>query len=158
MYTWVNMTSCYVSETLVDLGIVMIKFDQSFGPLILHNHSFLNEDQLMKVALKGTTTLMNGLSYNLSNTRRFRGMFQLSEELFVYGFDLLLIDDQSDDGSFVPVLVFLVFPTCSVPIVGSSIRSIEEILFKHTKTIVNLTNLTPEIVVNMLSSLQGIMA
>lgn len=136
------MSSCtLIHDNSLDLGVVLVKFDHKLGPVVLSNDSSLSEDLLMKLAIKGTSTLMNGLPYDLSNSRRFRGLLQLSEDYFVYGFDMVLIDDEDDQGSFVPVLLFVVFPTVSVPIIGSNLRSIEQLLYKSTQQFLNLSHL-----------------
>ncbi|MBY8999454.1 MAG: hypothetical protein KGD64_00925 [Candidatus Heimdallarchaeota archaeon] len=127
----------------------MVKFDHKLGPIVLSNASSLTEDLLMKLAIKGTSTIMNGLPYDLSNSRQFRGLLQLSEEYFVYGFDMVLIDDEDDKGAFVPVLLFIVFPTSSVPIIGSNLRSIEQMLYKSTQTFLTLSHLNSAFVFNL---------
>lgn len=138
----VIMSSCkLLHSNSLDLGVVLVKFDHRLGPVVLSNNSTLSEDLLMKLAIKGTSTLMNGLPYDMSNSRRFRGLLQLSEEYFVYGFDMVLIDDEDDNGAFVPVLLFVVFPTISVPIIGSNLRSIEQLLYKSTQTFLNLSHI-----------------
>ena len=149
------MSSCsLLQESLVNCGVVLVKFDHKLGPLIVSNNSELEEDLLMNLAIKGTTTLMNGLPYSMSNTRRFRGLFQLSEDHFVYGFDLVLIDDQSDNGTFLPILLFLVFPASSVPIVGSNIQSIENTLYQSTESFLTLSQIHPEFSFNLASSIK----
>ncbi len=149
------MSSCsLLQESLVNCGVVLVKFDLKLGPLIVSNNSELEENLLMNLAIKGTTTLMNGLPYSMSNTRRFRGLFQLSEDYFVYGFDLVLIDDQSDNGVFLPVLLFLVFPASSVPIVGSNIQSIENTLYQSTESFLTLSQIHPEFSFNLASSIK----
>ncbi|MCG3222888.1 MAG: hypothetical protein H7647_00360 [Candidatus Heimdallarchaeota archaeon] len=136
------MSSCeLLPSNSLDLGVVLVKFDHRLGPVVLSNNSTLSEDLLMKLAIKGTSTLMNGLPYDMSNSRRFRGLLQLSEDYFVYGFDMVLIDDKDDNGAFVPVLLFVVFPTISVPIIGSNLRSIEQLLYKSTQSFLNLSHI-----------------
>jgi hypothetical protein len=136
------MSSCeLLPSNSLDLGVVLVKFDHRLGPVVLSNNSTLSEDLLMKLAIKGTSTLMNGLPYDMSNSRRFRGLLQLSEDYFVYGFDMVLIDDEDDKGAFVPVLLFVVFPTISVPIIGSNLRSIEQLLYKSTQSFLNLSHI-----------------
>lgn len=138
----VIMSSCeLLPSNSLDLGVVLVKFDHRLGPVVLSNNSTLSEDLLMKLAIKGTSTLMNGLPYDMSNSRRFRGLLQLSEDYFVYGFDMVLIDDKDDNGAFVPVLLFVVFPTISVPIIGSNLRSIEQLLYKSTQSFLNLSHI-----------------
>ncbi len=138
----VIMSSCeLLPSNSLDLGVVLVKFDHRLGPVVLSNNSTLSEDLLMKLAIKGTSTLMNGLPYDMSNSRRFRGLLQLSEDYFVYGFDMVLIDDEDDKGAFVPVLLFVVFPTISVPIIGSNLRSIEQLLYKSTQSFLNLSHI-----------------
>lgn len=138
----VIMSSCeLLPSNSLDLGVVLVKFDNRLGPVVLSNNSTLSEDLLMKLAIKGTSTLMNGLPYDMSNSRRFRGLLQLSEDYFVYGFDMVLIDDEDDKGAFVPVLLFVVFPTISVPIIGSNLRSIEQLLYKSTQSFLNLSHI-----------------
>ena len=110
----------------------------------------------MKLAIKGTSTLMNGLTYNVSNSRRFRGMFQLSDNHFVYGFDLLLMDDDNE-GSFTPVILFLVFPTTSVSLVGSNIREIELALYRNTQNINSTSGIRPEFETKILAEFQNIL-
>jgi hypothetical protein len=136
------MSSCeLLPSNSLDLGVVLVKFDHRLGSVVLSNNSTLSEDLLMKLAIKGTSTLMNGLPYDMSNSRRFRGLLQLSEDYFVYGFDMVLIDDEDDKGAFVPVLLFVVFPTISVPIIGSNLRSIEQLLYKSTQSFLNLSHI-----------------
>ncbi|MHA1345505.1 MAG: hypothetical protein ACTSVO_14540 [Candidatus Heimdallarchaeaceae archaeon] len=151
----VIMSSCtLLRDNSLDLGVVLVKFDHKLGPVVLSNDSFLPEDLLMKLAIKGTSTLMNGLPYDLSNTRRFRGLLQLSENYFVYGFDMVLIDDEDDEGAFVPVLLFVVFLTIYVPIIGSNLLSIEQLLYKSTQTFLNLSHLNREFGFNLRLSLR----
>lgn len=153
------MSSCsLLQESLVNCGVVLVKFDHRVGPLILSNNSDLEENLLMNLAIKGTTTLMSGLPYNINNTRRFRGLFQLSADYFVYGFDLVLIDDQSDEGVFLPVILFLVFPESSVPIVGSNIQKIENTLYRSTESFLTLSQIHPEFSYNLMSSIKGTVA
>ncbi|MCE7743025.1 MAG: hypothetical protein GOP50_11305 [Candidatus Heimdallarchaeota archaeon] len=147
-----------VQENLLDLGLVSVKFDLQLGPMVMNNHSDLPEDLLMKLAIKGTSTLMNGLGYDFSNSRRFRGLFQLSEDYFVYGFDLVLIDDQGDEGGFSPVILFLVFPTKSLPLIGSNIRSIEETIYQSTRSFLTLSNMVTNFDTSLLFSIQDILA
>ncbi len=150
------MSSCtLLQNNPLDLGVVLVKFDQILGPLVLSNESSLDENLLMKLAIKGTTTLMNGLPYSTENSRRFRGLLQLSDHTFVYGFDLLLTEDQQKPDSFTPVLLFLVFPSHSVPIIGSNIKKIESTLFRRTQDIVNFSNLKPELGLEILSEFQN---
>jgi len=81
----VIMSSCtLLHDSSLDLGVVLVKFDHKLGPVVISNNSSLSEDLLMKLAIKGTSTLMNGLPYDLSNSRRFRGLLQLSKNYFVY--------------------------------------------------------------------------
>ncbi len=149
------MSSCeLLPSNSLDLGVVLVKFDHRLGPVVLSNNSTLSEDLLMKLAIKGTSTLMNGLPYDMSNSRRFRGLLQLSEDYFVYGFDMVLIDDEDDKGAFVPVLLFVVFPTISVPIIGSNLRSIEQLLYKSTQTFLNLSHITVDFGFNLRLSLR----
>jgi hypothetical protein len=149
------MSSCtLLHDSSLDLGVVLVKFDHKLGPVVISNNSSLSEDLLMKLAIKGTSTLMNGLPYDLSNSRRFRGLLQLSKNYFVYGFDMVLIDDEDDEGAFVPVLLFVVFPTISVPIIGSNLRFIEQLLYKSTQTFLNLSHLNNEFGFNLRLSLR----
>ncbi len=151
----VIMSSCKLLHgSSLDLGVVLVKFDQRLGPVVLSNDSTLSEDLLMKLAIKGTSTLMNGLLYDMSNSRRFRGLLQLSEEYFVYGFDMVLIDDEDDKGAFVPVLLFIVFPSISVPIIGSNLRSIEQLLYQSTQAFLNLSHINMEFGFNLRLSLR----
>ena len=148
------MSSCtLIHDNSLDLGVVMVKFDQQLGPVVVSNNSSLTEDLLMKLAIKGTSTIMNGLPYDLTNSRRFRGLLQLSENHFVYGFDMVLIDDEDDEGAFIPVLLFIVFPTSSVSIIGSNLRSIEQLLYKSTQSFLNLSQINPEFGLNLQLSL-----
>ncbi len=152
------MSSCsLLQENLLDLGVVTVKFDLQLGPIVLHNHSSLSEDLLTRLAIKGTSSLMNGLSYNYNNSRRFRGLLQLSEKYFVYGFDLVLIDDNSDEGDFSPIIVFLVFPTSSLPLIGSNIRSIEKTIYQLTQSFLTLSHLNPDFGSGLISSIQDIL-
>ncbi len=146
-----------VQENLLDLGLVAVKFDLQLGPMILNNHSSLSENLLMKLAIKGTSTLMNGLGYDFSNSRRFRGLFQLSEDYFVYGFDLVLIDDQGDEGGLSPIILFLVFPTSSLPLIGSNIRSIEEVLYHSTQSFLTLSNIVSNFDSSILTSIANLL-
>lgn len=139
-----------------DLGLVLVKFDHQFGPQITANTSTLEHDLLMKLAIKGTSTLMNGLTYNVSNSRRFRGMFQLSDDHFVYGFDLLLMDDDND-GSFTPIILFLVFPINSVSLVGSNIREIELALYRNTQELNSTSGIKPEFERRILAEFHNIL-
>ena len=149
------MSSCKLLHgNSLDLGVVLVKFDQRLGPVVLSNDSTLSENLLMKLAIKGTSTLMNGLPYDMSNSRRFRGLLQLSEEYFVYGFDMVLIDDEDDKGTFVPVILFIVFPTISVPIIGSNLRSIEQLLYQSTQTFLNLSHINIDFGSNLRLSLR----
>ena len=151
----VIMSSCKLLHgNSLDLGVVLVKFDQRLGPVVLSNDSTLSENLLMKLAIKGTSTLMNGLPYDMSNSRRFRGLLQLSEEYFVYGFDMVLIDDEDDKGAFVPVILFIVFPTISVPIIGSNLRSIEQLLYQSTQTFLNLSHINIDFGSNLRLSLR----
>ncbi len=151
----VIMSSCeLLPSNSLDLGVVLVKFDHRLGPVVLSNNSTLSEDLLMKLAIKGTSTLMNGLPYDMSNSRRFRGLLQLSEDYFVYGFDMVLIDDEDDKGAFVPVLLFVVFPTISVPIIGSNLRSIEQLLYKSTQSFFNLSHINVDFGFNLRLSLR----
>jgi len=147
-----------VQENFLDLGLVSVKFDLQLGPMVVNNHSSLPEDLLMKLAIKGTSTLMTGLGYDFSNSRRFRGLFQISEDYFVYGFDLVLIDDQGDEGDFSPILLFLVFPTRSLPIIGANIKSIEEIIYNSTRTFLTLSNMVTNFDTSLLFAIQDILA
>ena len=140
----------------MDLGVVLVKFDHRLGPVILSNHSSLAENSLMNLAIKGTSTLMNGLSYDLTNSRQFRGLMQLSDNTFVYGFDLLLIDD-NDEGSFTPVILFLVFPSYSVSLVGSNIREIEQKLYEQTQNLMTISNINPRLGLEILSEFQNLL-
>jgi hypothetical protein len=147
-----------VQENLLDLGLVSVKFDLQLGPMVINNHSALPEDMLMKLAIKGTSTLMNGLGYDFSNSRRFRGLFQLSEDYFVYGFDLVLIDDQDDEGGFSPIILFLVFPTKNLPLIGSNIKSIEETLYNSTSNYLTLSNMLTNFDSSLLFSIQDVLS
>ena len=150
------MSSCtLLQNNPLDLGVVLVKFDQILGPLVLSNESSLDENLLMKLAIKGTTTLMNGLPYSTENSRRFRGLLQLSDHTFVYGFDLLLTENHHEEDSFTPVILFLVFPSHSVPIIGSNIKKIESTLFRRTQDIVKFSNLKPELSLEILSEFQN---
>lgn len=144
-----------LQENLLDLGMVAVRFDHQLGPVVLQNCSSLSEGLLLKLALKGTSSLMNGIPYNLSNTRRFRGLLQLSEDYFVYGFDLVLIDDQGDEGGFSPVILFLVFPTSSLPLIGANIRSIEKVLHESTQSFLTLSNLKSDFGYSLLNLVQN---
>ncbi|NPD89642.1 MAG: hypothetical protein HGN29_13065 [Asgard group archaeon] len=144
-------------DRVMDLGVVLVKFDHRLGPIILSNHSSLAESTLMNLAIKGTSTLMNGLTYNFTNSRRFRGLMQLSENTFVYGFDLLLLDDNNDKDSFTPVILFLVFPSYSVSVVGSNIRKIEQKLYEQTQNLITISNIEPRFGLKILSEFQGMM-
>ncbi len=146
-----------VQENLLDLGLVSVKFDLQLGPMIMNNHSSLPEDLLMKLAIIGTSTLMTGLGYDFSNSRRFRGLFQLSEDYFVYGFDLVLIDDQDNEGGFSPIILFLVFPTKSLSIIGSNIKSIEEIIYNSTHSFLTLSNMITDFDSSLLFSIQDLL-
>lgn len=143
-----------VQENLLNLGLVVVKFDLQLGPIVLSNHSSLPEELQMKLAIKGTSTLMNGLGYDFSNSRKFRGLFQLSEDYFVYGFDLVLIDDQGDKGGFSPIILFLVFPTKFLPLIGSNIRSIEETLYQSTQSFLTLSNIVSSFDSSLILSIQ----
>ena len=134
-----------------------MKFDLQLGPMVMNNHSNLSEDMLMKLAIKGTSTLMNGLGYDFSNSRRFRGLFQLSEDYFVYGFDLVLIDDQGDRGDMSPIILFLVFPTRNLPIIGANIKSIEETIYDSTRSFLTLSNLISDFDPSLISSIQTLL-
>ncbi|MHA1199314.1 MAG: hypothetical protein ACTSQF_08220 [Candidatus Heimdallarchaeaceae archaeon] len=147
-----------VQENLLDLGLVSVKFDLQRGPMIMNNHSALPEELLMKLAIKGTSTLMNGLGYDFSNSRRFRGLFQLSEDYFVYGFDLVLIDDQNDEGGYSPILLFLVFPTKNLSLIGSNIRSIEESFYQSTRSLLTLSSMVTNFDKSLLFSIQDVLA
>ena len=146
-----------LQDSVMDLGVVLVKFDHRLGPIVLSNHSSLAESSLMNLAVKGTSTLMNGLSYNSTNSRRFRGLMQLSENTFVYGFDLLLIDDDNDEESFTPVILFLVFPSYSVSIIGSNIRKIEQKLYEQTQNLMTISNIEPRFGLKVLSEFQDMM-
>ncbi len=67
---------------------------------------------------------------------------------------MVLIDDEDDEGAFVPVLLFVVFPTISVPIIGSNLRSIEQLLYKSTQTFLNLSHINNEFGFNLRLSLR----
>ena len=152
------MSSCsLVQENLPDLGVVTVKFDLQLGPVVLHNHSSLSEDLLLRLAIKGTSSLMNGLPYNYNNSRRFRGLLQLSEEYFVYGFDLVLIDDNSDEGDFSPFIVFLVFPTSSLPLIGSNIRSIESTMYQSTRSFLTLSHMNSDFGSGLAASVKDVL-
>jgi len=144
-----------VQNTSIDLGMVLVKFDHQLGPLVLFNESNLEESSLMNLAIKGTSTLMNGLPYCMTNTRRFRGLIQISDQFFAYGFDLVLIDDKYDDDSFAPLLLFLIFPTCSVPVIGSNIRTIEHVLYESKQSLFTLSNISPEFSSDLLTSIKN---
>ena len=146
-----------LQDSVMDLGVVLVKFDHRLGPVILSNHSSLAESILMNLAVKGTSTLMNGLTYNFTNSRRFRGLMQLSENTFVYGFDLLLIDADNDEESFTPVILFLVFPSHSVSVVGSNIRKIEQKLYEQTQDLMTVSNIKPKFGLKILSEFQDIL-
>jgi hypothetical protein len=146
-----------VQEEAPELGVVTVKFDLQLGPVVLNNHSSLSEELLMRLAIKGTSSLMNGLPYNLKNSRRFRGLLQLSEDYFVYGFDLVLIDDDSDEGNFSPIIVFLIFPTNYLPLIGSNIRSIETSMYQSTQSLLTLSHLNPDFGAGLVSSVQDIL-
>jgi hypothetical protein len=146
-----------LQDSVMDLGVVLVKFDHRLGPIVLSNHSSLAENTLMNLAIKGTSTLMNGLSYNFTNSRRFRGIMQLSENAFVYGFDLLLLDDDNDENSFTPVILFLVFPSHSVSVVGSNIRKIEQKLYEQTQNLMTISNIKPRFGLEILSEFQDMM-
>ncbi len=146
-----------VQEKILELGVVSVKFDLRLGPVVLHNHSSLSEELLMRLAIKGTSSLMNGLPYNYNNSRRFRGLLQLSEDYFVYGFDLVLIDDNSDEGDFSPIIVFLVFPTSYLPLIGSNIRSIESSMYQSTQSFLTLSHLNPDFGIGLATSVQDIL-
>ena len=111
----------------------------------------------MRLAIKGTSSLMNGIPYSYKDSRRFRGLLQLSEEYFVYGFDLVLIDDNSDEGDFSPIILFLVFPTSFLPLIGSNIRSIESTMCQSTQSFLTLSHLKPEFGSSIVSSVQDIL-
>ena len=146
-----------LKSELVDLGVVLVKFDQRLGPLIVDNCSNLSDDLLMKLAIKGTSTLMSGLNYNITNTRCFRGLFQLSENYFVYGFDFLLIDDKDDEGSFTPLILFLVFPGTLIPMVGSNIKKIETVLYEKTQNLFCFSSLEKNFVKQILKGFEKIL-
>ena len=146
-----------VQENLLDLGLVSVKFDLQYGPMVMKNHSNLSEEMLMKLAIKGTSTLMNGLGYDFSNSRRFRGLFQISDDYFVYGFDLVLIDDQGDEGGYSPIILFLVFPTKSLPLIGSNIRSIEQTIYQSTRSVLTLSNMHSNFDTSLLLSIQNLL-
>jgi len=146
-----------LQDRVMDLGVVLVKFDHRLGPMVLSNHSSLEEGSLMKLAIKGTSTLMNGLSYNHVNSRRFRGLMQLSDDTFVYGFDLLLLDEENDEESFTPIILFLIFPSYSVSIVGSNIRKIEQKLYEQTKNLLTVSNIEPRLGMKILSEFQDMM-
>ena len=146
-----------VQEKALELGVVTVKFDLQLGPVVLHNQSSLSEELLMRLAIKGTSSLMNGLPYNFNNSRRFRGLLQLSEDYFVYGFDLVLIDDDSDEGDFSPIIVFLIFPTSYLPLIGSNIRSIESSMYQSTQSFLTLSHLNPDFTAGIVSSVQDIL-
>jgi len=146
-----------VQEKALELGVVTVKFDLQLGPVVLHNHSSLSEELLMRLAIKGTSSLMNGLPYNYNNSRRFRGLLQLSEDYFVYGFDLVLIDDNSDEGDFSPIIVFLIFPTSYLPLIGSNIRSIESSMCQSTQSYLTLSHLNHDFGAGLVSSVQDIL-
>ena len=146
-----------MQEQELELGVVTVKFDLQLGPMVLHNHSSLSEELLMRLAIKGTSSLMNGLPYNYNNSRRFRGLLQLSEDYFIYGFDLVLIDDNSDEGDFSPIIVFLVFPTSYLPLIGSNIRSIENSMCQSTQSYLTLSHLNPDFGAGLVSSVQDIL-
>lgn len=141
----------------MDLGVVLVKFDHRLGPVILSNHSSLAESSLMNLAIKGTSTLMNGLDYDFTNSRQFRGLMQLSENKFVYGFDLLLIDDDNDEEAFTPVILFLVFPSYSVSLVGSNIREIEQKLYEQTQSLMTVSNIEPRLGLKILYEFQNLL-
>jgi hypothetical protein len=146
-----------LQDRVMDLGVVLVKFDHRLGPIVLSNHSSLGEGSLMNLAIKGTSTLMNGLSYNLTNSRRFRGLMQLSDDTFVYGFDLLLLDEDNDENSFTPVILFLVFPAYSVSVIGSNIRKIEQKLYEQTQSLMTVSNIEPRFGMKILSEFQNMM-
>jgi hypothetical protein len=143
-----------LQNTSIDLGIVLVKFDHQLGPLVLFNESKLEEKSLMNLAIKGTSTLMNGLPYSMKNTRRFRGLLQVSNQFFAYGFDLVLLDDKYDD-SFTPLLLFLIFPTSSVPVIGSNIRTIEHVLYESTQSLNNLSSVSSDFGSSLLTSVKN---
>ncbi|MHA1622866.1 MAG: hypothetical protein ACTSVO_12090 [Candidatus Heimdallarchaeaceae archaeon] len=146
-----------LKSELADLGVVLVKFDQRLGPLIVDSCSNLTEDLLMKLAIKGTSTLMSGLNYNITNTRCFRGLFQLSENYFVYGFDFLLMDDEGDEGSFTPFILFLVFPRTLIPVVGSNIKKIETVLYENTRNLFCFSGLGKNFVKQILKGFKEIL-
>ena len=143
-----------VQENRLDLGLVSVKFDLQLGPMVINNHSDLPEEMLMKLAIKGTSTLMNGLGYDFSNSRKFRGLFQLSEDYFVYGFDLVLIDDQGDEKDLSPIILFLVFPTMNLPIIGANIKSIEETIYDSTRSLVTISSMISDLDPSLIYSIQ----
>ncbi len=69
----------------------------------------------------------------------------------------MLIDDNSDEGDFSPIMIFLVFPTSSLPLIGSNICSIERTMYQSTQSFLTLSHLNPDFGSGLVSSVQDIL-
>jgi len=153
------MSSCNanLSSLFNDIGLVVFKFDPTFGPLVVLNHSFLSDDEISKLAIKGISTLMAGINYSSINTRRFRGIFQIADGLYAYCFDILTLDVDSDSENSIPIIFFVVFTDGAMPLIGSNLLVIEEHLSSLTSNLYLSSQITPEFGFNMLLSLKNVL-
>lgn len=138
-------------EGLMDLGLVLIEFDLTIGPLIVFNHSCLNEEELQELSLKGISTLLNG-HVTYSSSHKFRGLLQLTKDYFVYGFDLSIQDIENKEIKQIPAMLFIIFPAFSLPVIAGNIKSLEKILMESTEYL-EYASITPEYGFNLLSLL-----
>jgi len=151
------MSECKVisNSRFNEVGLVIFKFDPTFGPLVLVNHSFLDDERISMLAIKGISTLMAGIKYGVVNTRRFRGIFQISDNVFAYCFDILLLDDEEDKENPIPAIFFVVFSSSIMPLIASNLLVIEEHLSTKTSNVYLSSQITPEFGFNVLSSLKN---
>ncbi len=126
----------------LDLGLVIVYFDQIKGPVILVNHSSLDERELFHLSVNGTSSMMSGVNYGPEDTHRFRGIFPVNDRSFAYCFDSLITVDQTERCSYTPILLFVVFPSSELNSFGLNIKSVEMLLTKYTVNRIELSRFT----------------
>ncbi len=100
-------------EVLVDLSLVCSIFDEEIGPVVIYNDSHLDEEILENLNLKVFSFVMQGSEFGPDNFAKMRGIVQIPHsDYYTSAIDILIRkeDENKYYDTFVPLVIFLIFP------------------------------------------------
>ncbi len=118
---------------LIDLSLVCSIFDEEIGPTIIYNDSLLDKEVLENLNIKVFSFLMQESDFGSNNFAKMRGIVQIPHsDYYTSAIDILVRKEGVNRfyDTYVPLVVFLIFPKKHFGTYAKIAISLEEFICK----------------------------